>query len=170
MKSFVFISILMFIVSGFIYSQQITPTEFNSAGDVSFQGKYSLSYSIGGTFANTLSKNDKMLTQGYQQPSIFMATWIAYNYMDLDILAFPNPASDYLNILVNNLQSPKEVKIEIYNMNGRKALFPLQNYTLFNREIVTINIKSLLAGCYLVHLISEADGSQIAQFKLMKIE
>lgn len=160
---------LYFTVCG--YNQQLTPIEFNTAGNEIKNNNFILTYTIGGTFSNSLNNNDKILTQGFQQSVSFSPAWINDNfYTKIEISAFPNPSMNEVNILIKNLPYPVLCYFEIYNLSGEKIFIPGKFYKMFNGQEITLDLRSLASGCYLVHLINKEDYMHIAYFKLIKLK
>src|SRR5271157_3600388 len=80
-------------------SQSLAPSEINSAGLNIYFKSYSLSYSIGGAITNTLENGPGILTQGFQQPNIYVVTSIqTLENTKVEINVYPNPVKDYLSI------------------------------------------------------------------------
>lgn len=63
------------------------------------------------------------------------------NVIDNNITMFPNPATDILNVKMDNLSELE--KIAIYNMSGQEVLMTTQN---------TVNVSSLASGMYVVNV------------------
>ena len=165
-----FIFFLFLLKPVTLHSQQLMPFDFNTASNDTEKNNYALSYTIGGTFSNTLKNNNYMLTQGFHQPVIFSTTWInKYLYASVQITAFPNPGRDKVNIILNNLSVPVNCYFEIYDLKGQQVLFPLTAYQILNGNRITLDISHIEPGCYLVYLIAKDGLSRIAYFKLIKV-
>ena len=70
MKKTSFIPVLLMVIIKSVLSQSLSPKVISSCGGYSSDGNNSLSWTLGETFTRTLSSNDNMLTQGFQQPQV----------------------------------------------------------------------------------------------------
>lgn len=74
-----------------------------------------------------------------------------------NILVYPNPFSDLLNVVLKDVVSP--VKLRLTDISGRQVLQQTFNGT------VTLNIKNVVSGVYILQVI---DGSTVHSFKVFK--
>jgi hypothetical protein len=151
--------------------QSLSPVEFNTAGIEVVSKKYSLSYSIGGTMVNTLNNEKEILTQGFQQPNIYIVTSIhSAENLQVSVCAFPNPATEYINIKLSNISIPETCSIEITNSMGRVCDLSQEYYEFHNNREVSVDVSRLKSGIYQFSLISERDNRKVAFFRMVKIE
>jgi len=66
--------------------------------------------------------------------------------IEMDVDLYPNPAMEYLNVILNNSQL-KNVQIEMYNIIGNKLDFEMDKS---NSNTYKLNVKELHAGYYLL--------------------
>ena len=83
---------------------------------------------------------------------------------DEDIIYFPNPTLDYVNILLSNKLKEK-VKIKMYDMLGKNIdLRDRINDTFLGYKILTTNLQE---GLYFIHIFSDDFSKTL---KIMKLE
>ena len=72
------------------------------------------------------------------------------NYEFSDIVLFPNPANDFVELQLSNLNNSKNIVIDIYNISGEEV-----KKQICKSENVRINLDGLNDGIYLIKLITE---------------
>lgn len=82
-----------------------------------------------------------------------------------DVILYPNPAIDYLNIEYAGKPDLDINKLEVYNMVGEKV-FELNNLEVFNKQ--TIRIDNLPTGTYSVLITTKANNSNENQLIFKK--
>lgn len=75
------------------------------------------------------------------------------------IQIFPNPTSDFINIMTENLS---EYLINIYNLNGKLIKSTKNN----NQDSIVIDVSDLKAGTYVINIVN----TNVHSFKFIKIE
>ncbi|MFZ5553210.1 MAG: endonuclease [Bacteroidota bacterium] len=71
----------------------------------------------------------------------------------VDFIAYPNPASDVLNILMQSVTT-SSVKVEVMDINGK--IIKSENHPATNGlQVIAVNTSELSAGLYLVTLSTE---------------
>lgn len=104
-----------------------------------------------GTFNDEFKVDIKNSANGWlSNQTIVMNSTLSLNEFDLgNISIWPNPTNDIINIRINNLSSNDDVKINVYDMQGRaiKKLSYQVNSNLFNE---TIPLNLTLNGIYLL--------------------
>ena len=83
--------------------------------------------------------------------------------LEMDVELYPNPASEYLNVTLNNAQL-KNVEIEMYNIIGNKLDFEFDRTKLNSYKI---NLKELHSGYYLL-LVKDPMSRYNKAFKFRK--
>lgn len=150
--------------------QSLSPVEINAAGLEVASGNYSLSYSIGGAITTTIGNGINILTQGYQQPNIYVVTSIqSIGYGNAVISVFPNPTRGILNIKLSNISTAETCNIGITNALGINCSLSREYFEFANNREVTLDIGDLKLGVYFFSLISKKDNSQVAFFRVVKI-
>jgi hypothetical protein len=120
MKSVV-LSFMFLILWNFSFSQSLSPTLISSAGAYAAAGDITLSYSLGEIAVTTLTSDNLVLTQGFQQPQLTGTGMPDEMKLDWKVNAFPNPVQDRLNISIR-LGKPVEMNLEIIDLTGKKIL------------------------------------------------
>lgn len=92
----------------------------------------------------------------YADPKSSIGTAIGKTQNLANVLIYPNPASDVLNVYLKSDHS--QAKVEIYNMNGRMFL----SKKLFGGEIQQLNISDANPGVYVIKVITN-QGSKISK-------
>ena len=90
---------------------------------------------------------DAQLDMYYEE---FVPTVIKEFVAENEILLYPNPASDHLNVKLNNFQINQ---ISIVDMTGRVVF---QTNGIFGATEVSIPVDQLSGGIYILHVTSEA--------------
>src|SRR5690606_12913954 len=90
---------------------------------------------------------DAQLDMYYEE---FVPTVIKEFVAENEILLYPNPASDHLNVKLNNSQINQ---ISIVDMTGRVVF---QTNGIFGATEVSIPVDQLSGGIYILHVTSEA--------------
>jgi hypothetical protein len=120
----------------------------------------SISYTIGESFAQTMTGTDKVLTMGFQQPNITVSIISELKYLGYDITAFPNPVFDELNLNLGK-DGLNDLQYVLCDMNGKVILQK-------NLEglITKIPFGNLPSGFYILKI---TDGvKEIKTFKVIK--
>lgn len=156
-------SILLFIVviiSNFAFSQGIVQQVYGSAGNYYSNGTYSLSSTIGETVTATFSSTNNFLTQGFQQPN-YTITMIEDFDNNANIIVYPNPADDFVNIDMGSTNLDK-YHFELFDVTGK--LLVKGN---INNKITTLDLGSYASNVYFIRL--SLDNKLIKNFKVQKI-
>ncbi|MEZ4827496.1 MAG: T9SS type A sorting domain-containing protein [Bacteroidia bacterium] len=134
-------------------------------------GQYSLSYTAGETVTPTLITNNGMLilTQGFQQPDI-RGNFVGVEddiKLPVSYTIFPNPTTGVLNVALAADKSTV-VKIDIYDMRGRKTSVPLQRIQFSGERKTIFNMESLADGIYMLNFRND-NGDLLHSEKIQKI-
>lgn len=77
---------------------------------------------------------------------------------------FPVPFKDYLDVLPGNIKSGESFSLEIYSCLGKKVFY--ENYvTIMPDEKISIDLSSLVAGCYLLQLTGINQSRKVTLLK-----
>jgi hypothetical protein len=82
-----------------------------------------------------------------------------------NILIFPNPFNDILNITVQAKNSIGELTVEIFNLYGQK-ISSIQNKNIFGEIKIETDLRHLASGIYLV--IVKENGKQVYSKKIIR--
>lgn len=162
MKTIILFFIIFLSGFGLLKAQSAVAT---SGGEATGVGG-TASYSVGQICYNmTVGDNGNKVTAGVQQPyEIYERLGIDTN-INLNLLLFPNPTSNYLTLSIDNayFQTLKGeyLKLELLDINGR-----LIKSKIIRKNIVTLNLESLDQATYFLNILR---GSQpIKGFKVVK--
>jgi len=149
-------NLLILISFSNLYSQQVVSVSGNS-----YEGlNLSINWTIGEVIDETLSNDTSSITQGMQQPDFNINVVVESSEVDLAILAFPNPATENIKLLVNTSK---------YS-NARFLLFDINGKTIMEDRILTtetlINLELLVPSTYFLKVIS--NNKEVKTFKIIK--
>ena len=92
----------------------------------------------------------------YADPKSSIGTSLDKTHQLTNVLIYPNPASEVLNVYLKSDQS--EARVEIYDMNGRMFL----SENIHGGEIKKLNTSDANPGIYIIKIISD-QGSRISK-------
>jgi hypothetical protein len=159
--------LLLFLVSclfvGSLYSQSISSSVIASAGGDQTVGGISLSWTLGELATETLTSANLILTQGFQQ-GYFEITAIDDPLSNrIDLKVFPNPAIDYINILIED-KDVKNVKLELYNLEGKLIYNEQWENSGSAHQLQLSNFSS---SQYILKIFDDQSG-KVQSFKIIK--
>ena len=88
-----------------------------------------------------------------QQPAAGTLGSSSYDIDDEEILIYPNPTDDYINIELDHFEY-KDLQIEISDINGKTIKRFDSN---IEAEILKINIEDLKSGIYFLNLLENSE-------------
>ena len=133
-----------------------------TGGDASGSGG-SANYSVGQVVYTTNTGISGSVSQGVQQPfEISVVTGIEEaKDIFLNVSAYPNPTTDYLELKVENLQL-SELSYKLYDISGKVY----QNKEIGN-SITKIEMQNLPQGIYFIKVI-DTKNKEFKTFKIIK--
>lgn len=156
MKKIAVVSI--FIVCTFFSSAQ--EATLSSGGNAS-GANGSASYSIGQTIYTTHTGTNGSSAQGVQHPyEIYVTTGIEFTEIDLSFRAYPNPASNTLNLSIENSTLDK-LSYQLITSSGE-----LVYDNTITSTLTSIDITSLPNAIYFIRVMR--DTQLIKTFKVIK--
>lgn len=156
----------LFLCTITCFSQNISSSVLSSQGGSQIVNSMVIDWTLGEIFIETLSFNEKKLTQGFHQPIVSLAnkSILADNpFFDIDIVVSPNPTT---NIITAHVLS-KDISIFkyiLYDMTGK--LLKIKN-SLSDSSDVSIDVFDIPTGIYMLH-VSEINGPTFKSFKIIK--
>lgn len=158
MKLFFLILLSLFVQTGV---SQDTP--LSSGGNASGTGGTS-AYSIGQLFYTSAIGSGGFSSQGVQQPyEISTVSGDDISFIKLSILAYPNPASSYLNLQMDNFE-------DFNFQNLHYQLTDIQGSKIFAEKILasqtSIDLENVLPSTYILHIIN--NDKILKSFKIIK--
>ena len=123
----------------------------------------SASYSVGQLAYTTNTGTNGSVSEGVQQPfEISVVTGIEEaKDIFLNVSAYPNPTTDYLELKVENLQL-SELSYKLYDISGKVY----QNKEIGN-SITKIEMQNLPQGIYFIKVI-DTKNKELKTFKIIK--
>lgn len=152
--------IILWLFSGF--SGLLAQESMNASGGNANGSGGSSSYSVGQCFYQTVTGTSGSVAAGVQHPYevITVSAIDDTEFIQLLVTAYPNPATNILNIEVNSFDLSK-LSYGLYNASGTL----LQNGEII-RKHTEIDLRSKTAGAYFLKIIREK--SEIKTFKIIK--
>ena len=150
---------MLFIIAAYcpvLLAQQVMATTGSTLGNTSG----TISYTIGEGVAQTLTQGDKILTQGFHQPTISLKILSELKDIDFSISVSPNPAYDILKI-----------KVTKEDVSGLQYLFlDINGKLIFQKNLegseTTVPVNQLTEGLYI--LMIKEGSKELETFKIIK--
>jgi hypothetical protein len=150
------IMMLILFASSSLSAQEV----ITSAGDFHQNSNFSVSWTIGEPVIDTWSASGTVLTQGFQQPILVSVSIYENPDLNYTINAFPNPTSDFLNVVISNGTYDKM----------QYLLFDVTGKLIDSRQIVSeqteILFSHLPVATYYVKIIE--NNKELKTFKIIK--
>jgi hypothetical protein len=159
MKKLLFCKLLLvtFIVIGpQLYAQEV----ISSAGDHSSGNTIQVSWTIGEPVIETGMNGQYILTQGMHQGNLIVTKLNEIEGLDIEISAYPNPVSKYLNL---DIDAPilNGFTYALYDVNGQ-----LLKRQEVSEPITVIPMDSYSHSSYVLRVIRE--NQEVKVFKVIK--
>lgn len=151
-------SILFLLIGlGGLQAQEAIPA---TSGEATGTGG-SVSYSVGQLVYTTNTGTNGSVAQGVQQPyEISTAAGIDVKNINLEHSVYPNPATDYLTLKVEEVEL-STLKFQLFDMQGK-----LIKSSKLTSNITTIKLENLPASTYLLKV---SDNQKLVKtFKIIK--
>lgn len=133
---------------GAIKAQTVMPEVLSSSGGSGQTAQVSLAWTIGEPVTATVSNGTSTLTQGFQQPTLLIAT--AQNEQNdlLSLLVYPNPTADFVTLkLDQSNQTP-------YNYSVFDNAGKLVNQGKASAANPNISFQGLASGQYTICVLN----------------
>jgi hypothetical protein len=133
---------------GVVKAQTVMPEVLSSSGGSGQSAQASLAWTIGEPVTATVSDGTNSLTQGFQQPTLLIAT-SQKNINELaNLLFYPNPTSDFVTLkLDQSNQTPYNYKV--FDSAGK-----LVNEGKATSANPNISFQGLASGQYTISLLN----------------
>lgn len=119
-----------------------------------------VTWTIGEPLTETAAGLNNVLTQGFNQGDLIITTIKKPEFQEINIRAFPNPASDHLKIVTEGSEF-ESLRYVVYDMNGKTVL----ENQLSGSE-TDIPIGNLSPSTYLIKVFQ--NRKEIILFKIIK--
>ncbi len=120
----------------------------------------SISYTIGEPMISTYVGINNILTQGFHQTNLTVATLNELPTLNYKILAFPNPTTEMVNLKVEN-DNIERMQYQLYDMNG-KLLYKKQ----LTENETEISFANLSNSTYFIKVFE--GNKEVITFKIIK--
>ena len=142
--------IIIFIIFSFSLFSQVKQEVIASAGGYTLNGGVSLSWTLGETVIPTYKSGDVILTHGFQQ-HVSVATIKKELELQVDIVVYPNPAVEVLNIRFGSSLS-SEIDLALLDSNGRTIKSEIIEASVIEKQL---NLQDLPGGVYYLRLTKD---------------
>ncbi len=160
----VIIGAFMVFQTGISQEVQLTPTVISSAGNFHKTESMSLSWTLGEVAVTTLSGDNLVLTQGFQQP--FGGTvGIEPDPIKWQISAYPNPVRNELRLQFD-LPEVTDFSLEVQDVSGR-VLFQQEDDEVYPGDILPVEMSDYKVGLYFFR-IATMDRKQVRVISIRK--
>jgi len=160
-KRTIILTVMLFATVTNIKAQEVVPT---TGGEASGSGG-SASYTVGQVVYTTRTgTNNNSIAQGVQQPYEISAVTgiVEAKGINLSVSAYPNPATDYLTVKVENYETAN-LQYQVFDINGKL----LQSVEATGLE-TKIETNNLVPANYFVKVLD--NKKEIKVFKIIKIQ
>lgn len=160
MRRIILIVLIVTSVTGISFSQMISQDVIASSGDYFIGSNVTLSWTLGECVIETFPGSNTILTQGFQQPDLYVTSIIEFGIFKIDLTVYPNPVTN--NITIEVKERNQSLKAEIMDLNGK---------ILYSNDIIqqnhTIDFTNFAHGIYLLKII-DLNNKEIKIFKVLK--
>lgn len=132
-----------------------------SAGGYATAGQVSVSWTLGETVVPTQQNGDVILTNGFQQ-QIIISTLERNLKLEVEVLVYPNPAADVLNIRFGSPLADR-IDIIVLDQSGRLVKSDFAEASVSLKEL---NLQDLASGIYYLKLVK---GKISNVYKVVKL-
>ncbi|PCJ83173.1 MAG: hypothetical protein COA57_11815 [Flavobacteriales bacterium] len=149
-------------------AQSISPAVISAGGGFFGNGSNSISFTVSELMTETYSTGDHFLTQGFQQPTPYIISFINEDAGFVsDITLYPNPFNSQLNISISTPEN-NNYQIHIYDINGRLTKPPVLLTQSFGLQVYSLDVNGLASGIYIVRVL-EQSGQKHSEFKIIRM-
>jgi hypothetical protein len=140
-----------------LVAQQVDRAVYSSSGKHIQKNGLAISYTIGEPVTFTGTGTNVMLTQGFEQPDQAIITIIpSFDHL-MDIIAFPNPVRDQLQVRVSSDQLISGLKFELFDLLGKKINLPYTSASTLLNTTWSFDLSFCKAGIYFITISSPGD-------------
>ena len=128
------------------FSQELIRQVVANGGHEGTVGHVIIQYTIGEPIVSTLSAGDLLITQGFQQPEVAGPIKPPEAPFVTDLIVYPNPASDQVNIEFDLLQDGRVVFMLVNNAG--QVVSSTTKVLLAGRLTHTLPLSNYASGLY----------------------
>jgi hypothetical protein len=156
MKRIVVVIVLAFLTLG-LRAQSIERWVIGAAGGTWYNGtNFEIDYTVGELAVTTISNTNNTLTQGFQQPKEPLSWVSVQEYSDnpAQIILYPNPVVDQLNISIQNAQTGK-YRVMVFDMLGQLLADETTSAGFDGTARLNMGFEPYPTGNYFVRILHE---------------
>lgn len=150
---------VLFAALLYITGNSFAQESVNAGGGEALDPSGSFSFSMGQTVYTSLWSENGSLAQGIQQPFSLFEVSVMEPDNDIQLLAYPNPASHNITLQVD--KAIPDLFFQLYDMKGQ-----LLQYEKIKDEQTSISIYSFTPGIYVLRILQA--HREIKTFKIIK--
>jgi len=151
----------LIILFKFGYSQNTLQNVIASSGGFFVSSNTSISWTLGETAISTIETPNGIITQGFHQCHFNVTSVGTTQISDLQIMLYPNPARENINVNINSDIQDKRL-VELIDMSG-KILNKSYKYT----NQFKINLANYSPGFYYLR-IGNDQAQLLGTYKIVK--
>lgn len=151
-----YLLLLLFSIS---MAGSVAQEAVSSAGNYHENAGISISWTLGETVTETFFSDDYILTQGFQQSYLTVTAIEEWDELDFILTAYPNPASDILNIYAENHQ--EKLSYALFDLQGKMITSGIMAGN--NHQITVANLKE---GIYFLNITE--GNTMLKTFRIVK--
>lgn len=148
------------------HTQTVDRWVIGSMGGSYESGDWVMDYTLGESVITTLSTPGSVLTQGFHQPGSLTVSVNEHPENDFQVLVYPNPSTDVLNISISNNPGEKTV-IELYDLVGQRLEAQEFSNSAGQPLTCTFTMQRYATGAYFLRITSGKTVSEV--IKITKI-
>jgi hypothetical protein len=143
------LTIVVMAFFGTTKAQTIMPEVLSSSGGSGQSAQASLSWTIGEPVTSTVTSGVNTLTQGFQQPTLLIATAENENNEFNNFMFYPNPTSDFITLKMD-WTANGQYNYRVFDLAGKLVIEGKATATQPN-----ISFQGLATGQYTISLLDE---------------
>jgi hypothetical protein len=147
----IFITTCFAFVNFVGYSQTVTPTVYASDGGSATSPQGSIAWTIGEPISETYTTPVYATTMGFHQTEITITKLIEQQGTNMEILVYPNPVYNELNLNLNGLIED-DYQLLIFDGIGKLVFQTKLLVNKLNARIETIKMDELANGNYFINI------------------
>lgn len=138
------------VLSGKSQTQTVTPVVMSNQGGYSSLSGGSISWSVGEPVSESYTAPNNITTMGFHQPELAILTLVAEQGANQNILVFPNPVKDVLNVNFTGLNSGN-YKVELVDDLG-KLIYKEETEINSTNQTYKLKVNEVAAGNYFLRV------------------
>jgi hypothetical protein len=149
-------------------AQRLSPEVLSVGGGIAKSASLSLEWTLGESVVETHYATDRLYTQGFHQPTLYVTEQVAdLTGTDgkLQFIVAPNPVTSHLTVTVSSAQ---ETPLQLWLTDMAGHQYPLPNLPA-TVESTQVDMTRFPAGTYLLH-ISRDTGARLKSYKVLKTQ